>query len=341
MSSEMFVYENSILTDPFFPFTDSSAIDSHLHLPSEAFQQLHEYQAIPENDSRNPVDETNLLNEIASVLFSSSPPSFKLENLSLTKLRNEGRNSVLDVKTEECGLRFDANAFLPQNIDESAVKFMQRSYSSNSFVNNGQNSSFRARLDSVSETQNLQNQMLSPPDQSSIFASGQMRRVCSTGDLQNVKTNHMAKTNVLISSPLSAEKSLMEEASFKIGRYSAEERKERIDRYKAKRTQRNFNKTIKYACRKTLADNRLRIRGRFARNDEGGEIPKASMFHRYEDEEYFWNDGFNREDEEGIDRVGSSFDGLDAILLQTQYENYNHRLITSCREQIPRSVQFK
>ncbi|XP_073285705.1 uncharacterized protein [Primulina huaijiensis] len=293
MSSEMFVYENSILTDPFFPFTDSSAIDAHLHiLPSEAFQQLHEYQAIPENDSRNPVDETNLLNEIASVLFSSSPPSFKLENLSLTKLRNEGRNSVLD------------------------VKFMQRSYSSNSFVNNGQNSSFRARLDSVLETQNLQNQMLSPPDQSSIFASGQMRRVCSTGDLQNVKTNHnMAKTNVLISSPLSAEKSLMEEASFKIGRYSAEERKERIDRYKAKRTQRNFNKTIKYACRKTLADNRLRIRGRFARNDEGGEIPKASMFHRYEDEEYFWNDGFHQEDEEVIERVGSSFDGLDEIML--------------------------
>lgn len=297
MSSEMFVHENSILADPLFPFTDSFAIDAHLHLPSEVFQELHEYQAIPENESRNPVDETNLLNEIASVFLSSSPPSFKLENLSLTKLKNEGRNSVLGVKTEECGLKFDVNAFLPQNIDESAVKFVQRSYSSNSFVHNGHNSSFRARFDSVLETQNLQNQMLiSPPDQNSIFASGQMRRVCSTGDLQNVNTNHTAKTNVLSSSPLSAEKSLMEEANFKIGRYSAEERKERIDRYKAKRTQRNFNKTIKYACRKTLADNRLRIRGRFARNDEGGEIPKASMFHRYEDDYYFWNDGFRQGD---------------------------------------------
>ncbi|XP_073051408.1 uncharacterized protein [Primulina eburnea] len=326
MSSEMFSYENSILTDPFFPFTDSSAIDANFHLPSEVFQEIHEYQAT----DTIPVDETNLLNEIASSLLSSSPPSFKLENLSLTHLRNEGRNTVLGgVKTEECGLKFDANAFLPHNIDEYAVKFMPRSYSSNSFVNNGQNSSFPARLDSVMETdQNLQNQMLSPPE-SSIFASGQMRRVYSTGDLQNVKTNHLQKTNVLSSSPLSAEKSSMEEANFKIGRYSAEERKERIGRYKAKRTQRNFNKTIKYACRKTLADNRVRIRGRFARNDECGEIPKALMFHRYEDEDYFWNDIFHREDEEGIERVGSSsFDGLGPTMLQTHYENHNQRLIT-------------
>jgi len=41
------------------------------------------------------------------------------------------------------------------------------------------------------------------------------------------------------------EGSLMEEANFKVGRYSAEERRERIDRYRAKRTHRNFNKTIK------------------------------------------------------------------------------------------------
>lgn len=37
----------------------------------------------------------------------------------------------------------------------------------------------------------------------------------------------------------------MEEGNFKVGRYSAEERKERISKYRAKRTQRNYNKTIK------------------------------------------------------------------------------------------------
>lgn len=41
------------------------------------------------------------------------------------------------------------------------------------------------------------------------------------------------------------EGSFLEEANFKVGRYSAEERKEKISKYRAKRSQRNFNKTIK------------------------------------------------------------------------------------------------
>ncbi|KAI4353320.1 hypothetical protein L6164_002279 [Bauhinia variegata] len=60
----------------------------------------------------------------------------------------------------------------------------------------------------------------------------------------------------------------VEEPNIKIGRYSEEERKERILLYLKKRNLRNFNKTIKYACRKTLADRRVRVRGRFARNSE-------------------------------------------------------------------------
>ncbi|KAI4333328.1 hypothetical protein L6164_018156 [Bauhinia variegata] len=60
----------------------------------------------------------------------------------------------------------------------------------------------------------------------------------------------------------------VEEPNLKVGRYSEEERKERILRYLKKRNLRNFNKTIKYACRKTLADRRVRVRGRFARNNE-------------------------------------------------------------------------
>ncbi|KAI3837454.1 hypothetical protein MKW92_002601 [Papaver armeniacum] len=54
----------------------------------------------------------------------------------------------------------------------------------------------------------------------------------------------------------------------KVRRYTKEERKERILKYLKKKNQRNFNKTIKYVCRKTLADRRIRIRGRFARNNE-------------------------------------------------------------------------
>ncbi|KAL0324265.1 UNVERIFIED_CONTAM: Zinc finger protein CONSTANS-LIKE 4 [Sesamum calycinum] len=183
--------------------------------------------------------------------------------------------------------------------DTQTTPSKQRNVSSTSIISPCLGFSFRPQFDSVLESQ--------------------MRRVCSTGDLQNVETNMQAR-NVLSSSPLSTEKSFMEEANFKVGRYSAEERKERIDRYRAKRTQRNFNKTIKYACRKTLADNRPRIRGRFARNDEAGEIPKASMFHKKMKID-LWMDGFHEEDDDGVARHGAFFNGSAST---TQYHNYSY-----------------
>ncbi|XP_068653820.1 zinc finger protein CONSTANS-LIKE 4 [Aristolochia californica] len=75
----------------------------------------------------------------------------------------------------------------------------------------------------------------------------------------------------------------------KVARYSVEERKGRILRYLQKRNQRNFNKTIKYACRKTLADRRRRVRGRFASNNE---------IHRAEEEHH---DNRNKGEDNGVD----------------------------------------
>uniref|UniRef100_A0A2P2PIS8 Uncharacterized protein MANES_11G137200 n=1 Tax=Rhizophora mucronata TaxID=61149 RepID=A0A2P2PIS8_RHIMU len=86
-----------------------------------------------------------------------------------------------------------------------------------------------------------------------------VRRVFSTGDLQ-----HSQGSN----SPLSSESSVIIESMSKACKYTPEEKRERIERYRSKRNQRNFTKKIKYACRKTLADSRPRIRGRFARNEE-------------------------------------------------------------------------
>ncbi|KAG2317920.1 hypothetical protein Bca52824_021042 [Brassica carinata] len=65
-----------------------------------------------------------------------------------------------------------------------------------------------------------------------------------------------------------SEAGIQTEPNTKVGRYSVEERKDRIMRYLKKKNQRNFNKTIKYVCRKTLADRRVRVRGRFARNND-------------------------------------------------------------------------
>ncbi|KAL1532727.1 zinc finger protein CONSTANS-like isoform X1 [Salvia divinorum] len=283
MSSEFYMFDSSYYSDPFSPFLDS------------AFGIF---------------DETaGNLQELASALLSSSPPSVELQNLSLSQLANE-------VKMEECQLGLPAlnnnNSFSPQ---ETALKLMQRSYSSNSF-DNSRGFSFRPHFDTVLEpSHDLQAHIMSSSETS--FQSGHMRRVCSTGDLQKMKSDIQPRS-VLSSSALTAGKSFMEEANFKVGRYSAEERKERIDRYRAKRTQRNFNKTIKYACRKTLADTRPRIRGRFARNDEAVEIPKASlMYQRYEDDDDLWTnmqmEGLHEEEEE---QANSGF------LHTHQYQNY-------------------
>ncbi|EFJ19353.1 hypothetical protein SELMODRAFT_419178 [Selaginella moellendorffii] len=54
----------------------------------------------------------------------------------------------------------------------------------------------------------------------------------------------------------------------KANKYTPEERKAKLERYRQKRSERNFQKKIKYACRKTLADSRPRVRGRFAKNDD-------------------------------------------------------------------------
>lgn len=327
MAYDLSVLDN-FFSDPFSPFTDSSSHDIYQTL-QESLSATTNTNTLQENSVdgiANPID--NIASELLSS-SSSSPPSHQLENLSLYYITNQSFSNasdhsdisatatataleVLEVKTEEYQVPFETiagfcNSVLLQGsvstttttaaaANNNAVKLLQRSYSSNSFEDNKPSFLFQPphhhhHLDSVLE---------SPPNYwpSQVLDSPahQMRRVCSTGDLQKMKTNQTR--SVLSSSPLFTEGSFMEEPNFKVGRYSAEERKERIHRYRAKRTQRNFNKTIKYACRKTLADNRPRIRGRFARNDEAVEIPKTAMLNRYEDDDDLWIDGYHEEDDQ-------------------------------------------
>ncbi|KAL0328644.1 UNVERIFIED_CONTAM: Zinc finger protein CONSTANS-LIKE 1 [Sesamum calycinum] len=110
----------------------------------------------------------------------------------------------------------------------------------------------------------------------------------------------------------------VEDSEVKVGRYSVEERKHRILRYLKKRNQRNFNKTIKYACRKTLADKRVRIRGRFAKNNEPCE--EDIHHHNYSvintsDNSYQQNDSsFYVDDESSQIMYGDDDDWLQAAM---------------------------
>ncbi|XWS13911.1 hypothetical protein CRYUN_Cryun36dG0079400 [Craigia yunnanensis] len=125
-------------------------------------------------------------------------------------------------------------------------------------------------------------------DNAGIFCPDSVQCVFNPGDLQALSSDSQQLVGAAASStPLASEISSLEDSTFnKVGKLSVEQRKEKIHRYMKKRNERNFSKKIKYACRKTLADSRPRVRGRFAKNDDFGETPRqACSNHEEEDDD--------------------------------------------------------
>lgn len=64
----------------------------------------------------------------------------------------------------------------------------------------------------------------------------------------------------------------------RIGKLTKEERQLKILRYKQKRLERRFDHRVTYQCRKTLADTRPRVRGRFAKTgDKDAVMPHEAV----------------------------------------------------------------
>ena len=71
----------------------------------------------------------------------------------------------------------------------------------------------------------------------------------------------------------------MESANQTLVQLSAVDREARVLRYREKRKNRKFEKTIRYASRKAYAETRPRIKGRFAkRTDSGVEVDRGSIY---------------------------------------------------------------
>ncbi|KAJ4827968.1 hypothetical protein Tsubulata_009498 [Turnera subulata] len=123
-------------------------------------------------------------------------------------------------------------------------------------------------------------------DNGGIYCPDSVQRGFNPGDLQ-VFCNETQQlgAGAVTSTPLTSEISSLEDSAFKVGKLSVEQRKEKIHRYMKKRNERNFSKKIKYACRKTLADSRPRVRGRFAKNDDFGETHRAACSNHEEDDD--------------------------------------------------------
>ena len=75
----------------------------------------------------------------------------------------------------------------------------------------------------------------------------------------------------------------------RIGIYTPQQRLVIMNRYRVKRTNRQWKKVVRYDCRKNLADTRLRIKGRFVRRDS--EEAKAYFANLKLDLVRFWTGG--------------------------------------------------
>ncbi|KAL0400606.1 UNVERIFIED_CONTAM: Zinc finger protein CO3 [Sesamum latifolium] len=82
-----------------------------------------------------------------------------------------------------------------------------------------------------------------------------MRRAFSEGDIKT-----LGNGNINFQSPMEQPKIM--------STFTSEDRKEKLSRYRNKKSKRNFGRKIKYACRKALADSQPRIRGRFAKTED-------------------------------------------------------------------------
>ncbi|XP_020598405.1 uncharacterized protein LOC110037983 isoform X2 [Phalaenopsis equestris] len=90
-----------------------------------------------------------------------------------------------------------------------------------------------------------------------------MRRAYSEGDIQK-----LGNSTTSFGGTVAVRSSL--EQLVAMGDFKSEDRRQKLSRYMKKKTRRNFGRTIKYACRKALADCQPRVRGRFARTETYG-----------------------------------------------------------------------
>ncbi|KAL8158358.1 hypothetical protein AgCh_002882 [Apium graveolens] len=244
----------------------------------------------------------------ASIDFSSSPtlsvPQFingQQEQFDLSLLQNQ--IGMADHAVDATLSQYANDPVVPQLMgppfpalheDEclsSMPSYMRMNPSSQdcSFLDPGLNSYLPSNLNRALSTENsgifpgnlflgtdLQPQELDyQGENGGIFCTEPLPRYNSELQALSNESQHLVNSGAN-STPLASELSSLEDSTFKVGKLSVEERKEKIHRYMKKRNERNFSKKIKYACRKTLADSRPRVRGRFAKNDDFGENTRTA-----------------------------------------------------------------
>lgn len=141
----------------------------------------------------------------------------------------------------------------------------------------------------------------SPPSPSAIAAAAAAvsvlvgtRDTITEDGSPNVPGASNLSSSYTVSSPagkLSVVPDAQMASAYRIGRYTPAERRIRLERYREKRANRNYNRRVKYDCRKMIADKRRRVQGRFVKREEelalaaGNEIADSSSADRADDED--------------------------------------------------------
>ena len=73
------------------------------------------------------------------------------------------------------------------------------------------------------------------------------------------------------------EQELPSSVTGRIGAYTLKERRKKLERYLEKRTRRIWDRNVRYQCRKNIAVNRLRVRGRFISREEETSLINAGF----------------------------------------------------------------
>ena len=108
----------------------------------------------------------------------------------------------------------------------------------------------------------------------------------------------------------------------RIGIYTAAERAAIIARFQRKRSRRVWNKKIRYGCRKSLADRRLRVKGRFVKRSEQEQLARALAAKQNGDDKGSAEDFEEEEDDEDEDKDMFDVDDPDAGFSPTEDSPY-------------------
>ena len=110
-----------------------------------------------------------------------------------------------------------------------------------------------------------------------IFANEFMSYLTQESELVNISNVGPKVENVAYGLPAqmnkaSLPKPLIPFPQNSIGTISLEERRQKIQKFLEKRKRRHYGKKISYACRKRVADGRLRIKGRFVTKQQADAL---------------------------------------------------------------------